>query len=67
MSIHVCKCKYKGEVEYHLRYPGLTEKEAQDIADLINSGALLCAKQRADAQHDDQPPGHQSYHKRDTI
>ncbi len=40
MSIHVCKCVHNGIEEYHLRYPGLTEKEAQQIADKINAGAL---------------------------
>ena len=36
MSIHVCKCGN----EWHLRYPGLSEKEAQSIADRINAGAF---------------------------
>ena len=36
MSVHVCKCKK----EYHIRYPGMTEEAAQDIADKINAGAL---------------------------
>ena len=40
MSIHVCKCKHNGIEEYHLRYPGLSEDEAQNIADMINGGAL---------------------------
>ena len=40
MSIHVCKCIRKGYEEYHLRYPGMTENEAQEIADKINAGML---------------------------
>ena len=40
MSIHVCKCVHNGKEEYHLRYPGLKEHEAQAIADKINSGIL---------------------------
>lgn len=40
MSIHVCKCLHKGKLEYHLRYPGMTEVGAQEIADRINAGAL---------------------------
>jgi len=40
MSIHVCKCTHNGRDEYHLRYPGMTEEEAQNIADMINGGAL---------------------------
>lgn len=40
MSIHVCKCIYNGREEYHLRYPGMTEAEAQDLADRINGGGL---------------------------
>ena len=40
MSVHVCKCEHNGRTEFHLRYPGLTEKQAQDIADKINSGML---------------------------
>ena len=47
MSIHVCKCHHKfdreavGREEYHLRYPGMSKEEAQDIADRINAGCLL--------------------------
>lgn len=40
MSIHVCKCTHKGREEFHLRYPGMTEDEAQSLADRINGGAL---------------------------
>lgn len=40
MSIHVCRCQNNGKEEFHLRYPGMTEGEAQDIADMINGGAL---------------------------
>ena len=40
MSIHVTKCNHKGLVEFHLRYPGMSEKAAQNIADKINSGEL---------------------------
>jgi len=40
MSIHVCKCKHKGKVEYHLRYPGMTEQQAQELANDINAGCL---------------------------
>ena len=40
MSIHVCKCEHKGVTEWHLRYPGMTQNEAQDVADKINAGAL---------------------------
>ena len=37
MSIHVCKCSHNGRDEYHLRYPGMTEKEALELADKINT------------------------------
>ncbi len=40
MSIHVCKCDRNGREEYHLRYPGWTEEDAQDLADKINAGWL---------------------------
>lgn len=40
MSMHVCKCARDGKVEYHLRYPGLTEAQAQEIANKINAGCL---------------------------
>ena len=40
MSIHVCKCAHNGREEYHLRYPGMTEAEAQELADRINGGWL---------------------------
>ena len=40
MSIHVCKCTHNGREEYHLRYPGMTEAEAQELADRINAGWL---------------------------
>ena len=40
MSIHVVKCVHRGNVEYHLRYPGMTEEQAQAIADQINGGVL---------------------------
>ena len=36
MSIHVCKCIHNGKEEYHLRYPGMTEKEALELASTIN-------------------------------
>jgi len=40
MSIHVRACVHNGVTEYHLRYPGMTQKEAQALADKINAGAL---------------------------
>lgn len=40
MSIHVCRSEYNGRMEFHLRYPGLTQKAAQGIADKINAGRL---------------------------
>ena len=40
MSIHVCKCTHNGREEYHLRYPGMTEAAAQELADRINGGGL---------------------------
>lgn len=40
MSIHVCKCDHNGRTEYHLRYPGMTQEEAQRLADKINGGAM---------------------------
>jgi len=43
MSIHVCKCEHKGRAEYHLRYPGMTQDEAQALADRINGGELVGA------------------------
>lgn len=45
MSIHVCKCVHNGRVEYHLRYPGISNKKAQDLADDINGGAISLAKE----------------------
>lgn len=44
MSIHVCKCIRKEREEYHLRYPGMTESEAQELADKINAGGLSSAR-----------------------
>lgn len=46
MSIHVCKCDYNGRLEYHLRYPGMPEEAAQELADKINGGALSTKPQR---------------------
>lgn len=40
MSIHVCKCMHRGREEWHLRYPGMTQEEAQWLADRINAEAL---------------------------
>jgi hypothetical protein len=40
MSIHVCKCKHNGITEFHLRYPGMSEEAAQELADKINGGKL---------------------------
>lgn len=40
MSIHVCKCVHNGREEYHLRYPGMDEAQAQALADKINGGYL---------------------------
>lgn len=40
MSIHVCKCIHNGHEEHHLRYPGMTEAAAQELADRINGGWL---------------------------
>jgi hypothetical protein len=40
MSIHVCKCEHNNRTEYHLRYPGMTQDEAQALADRINGGDL---------------------------
>lgn len=40
MSIHVCKCTHNGREEWHLRYPGLSQEDAQRLADRINGGAL---------------------------
>lgn len=36
MSVHVCKCEHKGKVEYHLRYPGMSKSEAQNLANQLN-------------------------------
>jgi hypothetical protein len=44
MSFHVCQCNHNGHVEHHLRYPGMSSQEAQEIADKINSGMLRQAK-----------------------
>lgn len=44
MSIHVCKCEHNGRTEYHLRYPGMTQDEAQALADRINGGELVGAE-----------------------
>lgn len=40
MSIHVCESVYRGNAEFHLRYPGMTEQEAQNLADSINGGCV---------------------------
>jgi hypothetical protein len=41
MSVHVCECKTAGKPdEYHIRYPGWTQGQAQDVADRINAGLL---------------------------
>jgi len=40
MSIHVCRCEHNNRTEYHLRYPGMTQEEAQALADRINGGEL---------------------------
>ena len=45
MSIHVCKCEHNGKTEYHLRYPGVNQDEAQGLADQINGGAILALRQ----------------------
>lgn len=50
MSIHVCKCTHNGREEYHLRYPGMTEAAAQELADEINGGALSYAKRYKEEQ-----------------
>ena len=50
MSIHVCKCAHNGREEYHLRYPGMTEAAAQELADEINGGALSYAKRYKEEQ-----------------
>lgn len=50
MSIHVCKCIHSGREEYHLRYPGMTEAAAQELADEINGGALSYAKRYKEEQ-----------------
>lgn len=47
MSIHVCKCEHNGRTEYHLRYPGMTQDEAQALADRINGGELVGAEHPA--------------------
>ncbi len=44
MSIHVCKCTYNGQEEWHLRYPGLTEEQANELASRINAGHLDMSK-----------------------
>ena len=41
MSVHVCNCTHNGEVEWHIRYPGMSEEAAQNLADRINSGSVL--------------------------
>lgn len=50
MSIHVCKCTHNGREEYHLRYPGMTEAAALELADEINGGALSYAKRYKEDQ-----------------
>lgn len=45
MSMHVCTCSYVGKIEYHIRYPGLTEREAQEIANALNSDAITVWRQ----------------------
>lgn len=40
MSIHACMCNRNGRTEWHLRYPGMTEREAQNLVDRINGSML---------------------------
>jgi len=40
VSFHFCRCDRGAHREWHLRYPGLTEEEAQQIANMINDGVL---------------------------
>lgn len=40
MSIHVCQCQHNGRTEHHLRYPGMSQSAAQELADKINGGRL---------------------------
>lgn len=40
MSVHVCKCTHNGIDEWHIRYPGMSQEGAQQIADKINAGWL---------------------------
>ncbi len=42
MSVHVCF----SDGEYHLRYPGMSQEEAQELADRINAGGLLDPNQQ---------------------
>lgn len=44
MSIHVCKCPHNSKEEFHLRYPGMSESAAQELADCINAGYLQIGK-----------------------
>lgn len=46
MSVHIIKCVHGGRVEWHLRYPGMTEQAAQALADDINSGKFMNEQQR---------------------
>lgn len=50
MSIHASKCGN----EWHLRYPGLDEKEAQSIADRINAGAFYDAAKVEELQRENE-------------
>jgi hypothetical protein len=38
MSVHVCRCVHNGREEFHIRYPGMTERQALNLADDINGG-----------------------------
>jgi hypothetical protein len=58
MSIHVCKCDYNGSLEYHLRYPGMPEEAAQELADKINAGALENVKTVFEVPEDSWPKVH---------
>lgn len=46
MSVHVCKCIHNGRVEFHIRYPGMSESEALELADSINAGKYPSIKNR---------------------
>lgn len=54
MSIHVVVCDHCGRMENHLRYPGMTKAEAQNLADRINGGWKGLTDEEIEKTHETQ-------------